>query len=43
MKADKETSTKYLEKLFTAIRNEEVIPPEWNKCLIVKIPKRGDS
>jgi hypothetical protein len=42
MKADMEKTTRYLDKLFTAIRNEEVIPPEWNKGLIVKIPKKGD-
>ncbi|KAK3090013.1 hypothetical protein FSP39_008513 [Pinctada imbricata] len=42
MKADMETTIKYLEKLFTAIWNKEVIPPEWNKGLIVKIPKKGD-
>ena len=42
MKADMETSTRYLEKLFTSIWNQEVIPPEWNKGLIVKIPKKGD-
>jgi hypothetical protein len=41
MKADMETTTRYLEKLFTAIWNE-VIPPKWNKGLIVKIPKIGD-
>jgi hypothetical protein len=29
-------------KLVTAIWNEEVITPEWNKGLIVKIPKKGD-
>jgi hypothetical protein len=28
--ADIETTTIYLEKFFTAIWNEEVIPPEWN-------------
>ena len=42
MKADMETSGKYLEKLFTAVWNQEVIPSEWNKGLIVKIPKKGD-
>ncbi|KAK3082831.1 hypothetical protein FSP39_006593 [Pinctada imbricata] len=42
MKADMETTIRYLEKLFTTIWNKEVIPPEWNKGLIVKIRKKGD-
>ena len=41
MKADMETSGKYLEKLFTAVWNQEVVPSEWSKGLIVKIPKKG--
>ena len=42
LKADPETTVKYLEKLFTAIWNQERIPAEWSKGLIVKIPKKGD-
>lgn len=43
LKADMTTTVKYLEKLFKAIWNTETIPTEWNKGLIVKIPKKGDK
>ena len=43
LKADMTTTVKYLEKLFKAIWNTETIPTEWNKGLIVKIPKKVAS
>ncbi len=34
LKADQATSVKYLEKLFTAIWNQESIPDQWSKGLL---------
>ena len=43
LKADMTITVKYLEKLFAAIWINETIPADWNKGLIVKIPKKGDK
>jgi hypothetical protein len=42
LKADIETTTKHLEKLVNNIWEKEVVSSDWNKGLIVKIPKKGD-
>ena len=43
MRAGMETSTRCLEILCSVAWDEEAIPSEWNKGLIVKIPKKGDK
>lgn len=43
LKADIETSAKLLHPLLERIWNEEKLPAEWKKGLIVKIPKKGDT
>ncbi len=42
LKADLDTSTKYLTELFTAIWENEAIPDDWCKGIITKLPKKGD-
>ena len=42
LKSDINTSAKVLYKLFKKIWENEVIPSDWNKGLIVKLPKKGD-
>ena len=42
LKADLETSTKYLTEMFVAIWDKEVIPDDWCKGVITKLPKKGD-
>ena len=42
LKADKEFSTDELFDLFTRIWGEEVLPTDWKRGWIVKIPKKGD-
>ena len=42
IKADIESSTKYLTDLFHAIWREETIPEDWCKGVITKLPKKGD-
>ncbi len=42
IKADMETSTKYLSDLFCTIWREETIPEDWCKGIITKLPKKGD-
>ena len=41
LKADIVTTVQCLEKLFAAIWDQETVPTEWNKGLIVKILKKG--
>ena len=43
LKVDIETSVKYLERMFKAVWDHEKVPREWNKGIIVKIPKKGDT
>ena len=40
-KADPELSADILQPLFTTIWEEEVIPEDWTKGIIIKIPKKG--
>jgi hypothetical protein len=40
LKADIATSSEILQKLFNNIWNKEIIPNDWTKGLIVKLPKR---
>ena len=40
LKADIATSSKILQQLFNNIWNKEIIPSDWTKGLIVKLPKR---
>jgi len=40
-KADPELSADILQPLFSAIWEEEAIPEEWTKGIIIKIPKKG--
>ncbi len=42
LKADLDTSTKYLSDLFRAIWMEETVPEDWCKGVITKLPKKGD-
>merc|ERR1719354_365218 len=42
IKAEIESSTKYLTDLFHAIWREETIPEDWCKGVITKLPKKGD-
>ena len=42
LKTDLQTSTKVLMNLFNIIWNKEIIPKDWTKGLIVKLPKKGD-
>ena len=43
MKADIDTSVKYFTRIFNNIWENEKIPSDWKKGLIVKIPKKGDA
>lgn len=40
--ADSETSSKQIHKLLKTVWNDEKIPTDWTKGLIVKLPKKGD-
>ena len=42
-KADLETTSEVLFVLFSHIWQEEQIPDDWHRGLIVKIPKKGDT
>ena len=42
LKADSETATKQIHLLLTKIWNNEQIPSDWKKGLIVILPKKGD-
>ena len=42
LKADKDLAAEQMEELFKVIWEKEVIPDEWKKGIIVKIPKKGD-
>ena len=42
LKADLTTSTKVLTELFRNIWDKETIPDDWDKGLIVKLPKKGN-
>ena len=42
LKADINTASKIFHHLFTNIWENENIPPDWSKGLIVKIPKKRD-
>ena len=42
LKADLTTSTKVLTELFRNICDKEIIPDDWDKGLIVKLPKKGN-
>ena len=42
LKADLTTSTKVFTELFSNIWEEEIIPQDWDKGLIVKLPKKGN-
>lgn len=42
LKADLITSTKVLTGLFRSIWKEETIPSDWDKGLVVKLPKKGE-
>ncbi|XP_071136632.1 uncharacterized protein [Mytilus edulis] len=42
LKADLDTSSKVLDNLFLVIWKEGDIPSDWSKCLIVKLPKKGN-
>ena len=43
LKADLETTSEVLFVLFSHIWQEEQIPDDWHRGLIVKIPKKGDT
>ena len=42
LKADVDTTTNVLQALFKKIWDQEEIPDDWGKSLIVKLPKKGD-
>ena len=42
IKADMTTSVDILHTLFTKIWNEEDIPGDWKKRILIKLPKKGD-
>lgn len=42
LKVDIETTTKVMHKLFQQIWNHEIIPNDWAKGIIIKLPKKGD-
>ena len=42
IKADMTTSVDILHTLFTKIWNEEDIPGDWKKGILIKLPKKGD-
>ena len=42
LKMDIGTTASALHHVFTKIRNEEVIPVDWQRCVIVKLPKKGN-
>ena len=42
MKGDLSTSVDIIHRLFARIKEEESIPEEWRKGIIVKVPKKGD-
>ena len=42
LKADVDTTTNMLHKLFQKIWDQEEILDDWSKSLIVKLPKKGD-
>ena len=42
LKADINTATKLFTDLFHSIWDSETIPDDWNKGMIVKLPKKGD-
>ena len=42
LKSDLETAAKVLEKLYQRVWNEEEVPEDWKKGLIVKLPKKGN-
>lgn len=41
LKADVDTTTNMLHKLFQKIWDQEILD-DWSKSLIVKLPKKGD-
>ena len=42
LKADLDLSTKVLTDLFQKIWRQEAIPDDWQKGIIIKLPKKGD-
>ena len=42
LKANVDTTTNVLHALFQKIWDQEEIPDDWSKSLIVKLPKKGD-
>ena len=42
LKADPEETSKELKRIFDLIWENETVPTDWNKGLIVKIPKKGN-
>jgi hypothetical protein len=42
LKADIATSSKFLQQLFNNIWNNEIIPSDWTKDLIIMLPIKGD-
>ena len=42
LKADTDTTTNVLHELFQKIWDQEEIPDDWSRSLIVKLPKKGD-
>ena len=42
LKADIETATDILYNLFAKIWDEEKVPADWRKGLVIKLPKKGD-
>jgi hypothetical protein len=43
LKVDLETSAEILHPLFKNIWGKKIVPEEWKKGLLVKIPKKGDT
>ena len=42
LKADADTTTNVVHELFQKIWDQEEIPDDWSRSLIVKLPKKGD-
>ena len=42
LKVDLETAANTLEEIFRCIWDKEIIPDDWKKGIIVKLPKKGD-
>ena len=42
LKADVDTTTNVLHELFQKIWDQQEIPDDWSRSLIVKLPKKGD-